>query len=101
MSEHETVTEYSVKIWYRSGAYEGDSHCPEDLARKIYADAVKSAGVEFAELHGPDGMLVESKTPDEEQLDGERTEGQPVSAAPAGPRSAGSADPSGSRAPVA
>lgn len=58
-----TVTEYSVKIWYRSGAYEGAPHCPEELARKIFADAVKSAGVEFAELHGPSGMLVESKAP--------------------------------------
>lgn len=57
------VTEYSVKIWYRSGAYEGVAHSPEELARKIYADAVKSAGVEFAELHGPSGMLVESKAP--------------------------------------
>lgn len=61
------ITEYSVKIWYRSGAYEGDSHCPEDLARKIYADAVKSSQVEAAELHGPSGMLVESKTRTEEQ----------------------------------
>lgn len=60
------VTEYSVKIWYRSGAYEGAPHCPEELARKIFADAVKSTGVEFAELHGPSGMLVESKTPNEE-----------------------------------
>lgn len=60
------VTEYSVKIWYRSGAYEGAPHCPEDLARKIYADAVKSDGVEFAELHGPSGKLVESKTRAEE-----------------------------------
>ena len=59
--ETPTVTEYSVKIWYRSGAYEGAPHCPEDLARKIFADAVKSAGVEFAELHGPSGKLVESK----------------------------------------
>lgn len=58
------VTEYSVKIWYRSGAYEGVAHSPEDLARKIFADAVKSAGVEFAELHGPSGKLVESKVPD-------------------------------------
>lgn len=57
------VTEYSVKIWYRSGAYEGAPHCLEDLARKIYADAVKSPGVEFAELHGPSGVLVESKVP--------------------------------------
>lgn len=61
-----TVTEYSVKIWYRSGAYEGAPHCPEDLARKIFADAVSSAGVEFAELHGPSGKLVESKAPSEE-----------------------------------
>lgn len=60
------ATEYSVKIWYRSGAYEGAPHCPEDLARKIFADAVKSDGVEFAELHGPSGKLVESKTPNEE-----------------------------------
>lgn len=60
------VTEYSVKIWYRSGAYEGVAHSPEDLARQIFADAVKSAGVEFAELHGPSGKLVESKTPNEE-----------------------------------
>lgn len=56
-----TVTEYSVKIWYRSGAYEGVAHSPEELARKIFADVVKSAGVEFAELHGPSGMLIDSK----------------------------------------
>lgn len=61
------VTEYSVKIWYRSGAYEGVAHCPGELARKIFADAVESAGVEFAELHGPSGLLVESKTPNEER----------------------------------
>lgn len=62
-TETPEVTEYSVKIWYRSGAYEGAPHCLEDLARKIYADAVKSPGVEFAELHGPSGVLVESKVP--------------------------------------
>lgn len=62
-----TVTEYSVKIWYRSGAYQGAPHCPGELARKIFADAVESAGVEFAELHGPSGLLVESKTPNEER----------------------------------
>lgn len=60
-----SLTEYSVKIWYRSGAYEGAPHCPEELARKIFADAVKSSGVEFAELHGPSGKLVESKVPNE------------------------------------
>lgn len=60
-AETPTVTEYSVKIWYRSGAYEGAPHCPEDLARKIFADAVKSAGVEFAELHGPSGELLAMK----------------------------------------
>lgn len=59
----EPVIEYSVKIWYRSGAYEGVAHSPEQLARQIFADAVKSAGVEFAELHGPSGKLVESKAP--------------------------------------
>lgn len=57
------VTEYSVKIWYRSGAYEGAPHCPEELARKIYADAAASVGVEFAELHGPSGKLVASRGP--------------------------------------
>lgn len=63
VAETPAVTEYSVKIWYRSGAYEGVAHSPEELARKIFADAVKSAGVEFAELHGPSGKLVESKAP--------------------------------------
>lgn len=63
MSEREPVIEYSVKIWYRSGAYEGAPHCPEKLARKIYADAAASAGVEFAELHGPSGKLVASRGP--------------------------------------
>lgn len=57
------VTEYSVKIWYKSDTYEGVSHCPEELARKIYADAAASNGVEFAELHGPSGKLVESRGP--------------------------------------
>lgn len=61
--EWPAVTEYSVKIWYRSGAYEGAPHCPEELARKIYADAAASAGVEFAELHGPSGKLVASRGP--------------------------------------
>ena len=56
-----TVTGYSVKIWYRSGAYEGAPHCPEDLARKIFANAVQSAGVEFAELHGRCGELLAMK----------------------------------------
>lgn len=75
-ARREAVTEYSVKIWYRSGAYEGAPHCPEDLARKIFADAVESAGVEFAELHGPSGKLVESKT---------RTEESPVTTEPEQP----------------
>lgn len=65
-ARRESVTEYSVKIWYRSDTYEGVSHCPEELARKIFADAVKSPGVEFAELHGPDRMLVESHPRTEE-----------------------------------
>lgn len=55
--------EYSVKIWYKSDTYEGVSHCPEELARKIYREAAASEGVEFAELHGPSGKLVESKVP--------------------------------------
>lgn len=63
----ETVVEYSVKIWYRSGAYEGVAHSPEELAYQIFADAVKSAGVEFAELHGPSGILVQFKPRHEEQ----------------------------------
>lgn len=66
LTETRQVTEYSVKIWYRSGAYEGAPHCPEELARKIYADAAASAGVEFAELHGPSGKLVESRGPSDD-----------------------------------
>lgn len=74
------VTEYSVKIWYRSGAYEGAPHCPEELARKIFADAVASAGVEFAELYGPSGKLVASRGPSDGRDAG--TEPEPYPNAP-------------------
>lgn len=47
-----TVSEFQVKIWYASGAYEQADHVPVGLATTIYAEAESSDRVVAGEIHG-------------------------------------------------
>lgn len=49
----------TVKIWYGSGAYEQVTHHRPEIASRIFDDAAANPRVETAELHEPDGALLD------------------------------------------
>lgn len=50
--EPKTPSEFQVKIWYASGAYEQTDHVPVGLATTIYAEAESNDRVVVGEIHG-------------------------------------------------
>lgn len=46
------ASEFQVKIWYASGAYEEIDHAPAHVATTVYAEAEDSDRVVAAEIHG-------------------------------------------------